>query len=104
MYGSHMKGYPTSIIIRKTTQGTYSYIPIKLAKMKKRQLYVFVKLWSNWSSHDLLVGVSFGTITLKNYSAFSMKVEDVHLLRPRHSTSRYTCNRNAQKSAPKRQA
>lgn len=97
MDSSHMKDYAASLIIRKTTQCAYHSIPIKMAKMEKdsfRCVWALMTCWweCHWHKH------------FKNYSAFSVKVEDVHPLWPRNSTSRYTCNRNAQKSAPERQA
>ena len=43
----------------KTTM-IYKYIPIRTAKRKQQQYQMLARIWNNWISHTLLVGILNG--------------------------------------------
>lgn len=66
-----MKRCSTSLVTREMqieTEVRYPFIPIRIAKIggRKKQFQVLVRIWNNYNSSMLLVGVWNGTTTLEN--------------------------------------
>ena len=53
-----------------------------------------MRIWSNWNSHTLLVGIQNGIVTLENSLMISYKVKHVLTIQPKSSISRYLPKRN----------
>lgn len=70
----------TSVKCKLTRQYEILYTPSRMAKFKKTKFLkcqVLVRMWNNWSSHILLVGMQNGSLIWKTVWKFPRKLKNM---------------------------
>lgn len=73
----------------------YHYSPTRMVKMKRKKANCCQKMWNNWYSHTILVGIYIKTVSFGKLLKVYTITEHTRTLWPRNSTPGCIPNKNA---------